>query len=143
MKLLGVVLVTALVLSPLWALAAEQYLCAADMATGFSYDKRTLDWGEGKFTPNEKFLVSQSKALGEAFVVNLLGDGSDQPRFRCKSGFDTDGILRCDGTTGQFRFNRKTERFLSSYINGYWSVVPGQDQSADTPSITIGRCSSF
>ena len=127
------------------AALAQQYLCVAEQAAGFSYDKATKEWKNATFKVSSKWLVSKADGTKYAFQVTEVG--KTRPSFRCESDFDEYGYLSCSGTIGRFNFNRKNGRFLTSYPIGYYNVLPGingiTDEGSDTPSLEIGKCSPF
>lgn len=132
--------------------AAEQYLCTTDKATGFSLNKTTREWDNATFKVDDKYIISKPTASdtrfsNAPFVVRLIGQSFLTAA--CWKGFDSSGLLYCSGVFEEFQFNRNNGRFimasLSGYVNvgidyGYFKVT---DDTSDTPSIKIGKCSPF
>jgi len=125
---------------------AEQYLCIADSAVGFSFNKTTKMWERTNFSINDfKYVISESKLKDLAYQITQMG--YNIPHSFCKDSFNEYGFLNCSGF-GEFKFNKKNGRFISSYLIGYYNVLPEMnnitdENSGDTPSITIGKCSPF
>lgn len=71
--------------------------------------------------------------------------GSSAPKFFCTHDFEG-YVLSCKGF-GDFIFNRHNNRFLSTYMLGYYSDDPDQKDSvlgpegSNTPAMSIGKCS--
>jgi hypothetical protein len=126
---------------------AEDYLCIADMATGFRYNEGSKNWEESSFRlKNSKYLISGLEK-GAAYNVKHLG-GSDVMS-RCKDDFNDIGSLFCKGTF-DIKFNKINGRFVLTYTFGYFNVLPGiqsdsvsirkSDQGSETPFLEIGKC---
>ena len=122
----------------------EGYICAADMATGFSYKGGT--WSAANFEPNRKFIVSRT-GQGEQSAMSVpdakwsvLVLGDKGPTNTCPE-FDTLGSLICLGPFSEFRMSKDSLRFLYSYLSGYWDRPPLGSEAGDTPYIAIGKCS--
>lgn len=132
----------------LTAVAAEGYVCVANHAAGMAFDKNKKGWNATTFKPAGKYLVTKAKPgdtiTNGVWVVKYVG--TDGPAYSCADDFDKEyGTLLCRGI-GEFRFNRKTNRFLSSYMLGYYSddSVKGSTlfaEGSQNPSIEIGTCS--
>ena len=56
--------------------AVEQYLCTADRASGFSFNKVKKEWDHATFKANSKYVVSKPEDGGAAFVVREIGNSS-------------------------------------------------------------------
>ena len=134
-----------------FAQGRDGYFCTTDLATGFAFNKAKKQWVTVSFHETEKFLISRASLaelkLGNVWVVKKVG--SNTPDFVCPADFTDGGYLHCKGFS-EFTFNRKNNRFLSSYMIGYVtdaiegtetaSALLGQEGS-NTPAIQIGRCS--
>lgn len=127
------------------AYAGEQYLCTADRASGFWFNKSSKEWEHTTFKANSKYVISKPDDGSSAFVVREIG--RDFPNAWCKDTFNEAGFLLCEGIGGDFKFNRKNGRFISAHLLGYFNVVPGvneiTDTTSDTPYLEIGKCSPF
>ena len=128
---------------------AEDYLCVADLATGFRYNQNNESWEESSFKlKKSRYLIS----------LREKGSGYDVKRFsgpdvmsRCKDDFDEIGSLSCKGTF-DIKFNKVNGRFILTYSFGYFNVIPESkidsdlirqsDQGSETPFMEIGRCSA-
>ena len=110
---------------------------------GLLLNKSAKIWQRTKFKADPKYTISKPKGSKWSFVVRKVGDFS--PITVCKDGFDEAGLLFCKGTGYDFRFNRKSGRYLTAYLLGYFNVLPGTndiaDATSDTPFIEIGTCS--
>lgn len=124
--------------------AADSYLCVADMAAGFSFEKTARNWKSSTLIPKGKYIVSRSTRKGFTWEVKEVGD--KDASILCKDDFSEKGALVCDGFT-QFRMNRTSGRFLAVYVIGYWTddknAKEGElfREGADTPHMEIGKCS--
>ena len=118
---------------------AKQYLCVADKATGFVYNKRAKSWQQANFAVKDtKYILSFLKKSAYKYKVTEMG--KDFQMATCKDGFSRYGNLICGGGSlgMDFRFNRNSGRYIKTYPGGYHT---GGDAKADTPSIEIGKCS--
>lgn len=125
------------------AFAGESYLCIADLATGFAFDKKQGTWGNTNFKPTGKYLVSKAMNKESNWEIKEVGDS--MAFAFCKDDFSENGSLPCGGFY-EFRMNRNTLRFLRAYLIGYWTDGPKSpdrlpSEGADTPAIHIGKCS--
>lgn len=128
------------------AAVADSYVCVADISAGIRFDKQSRQWEGTKFTANEKLVVS--RATGEfakkyKWMVKTVG--RTWPSYLCEEDFNDAGYLSCVGF-GDFRFNHRNGRYMSTYMVGYVSDGLGKDsvsseEGADTPSLTAGKCS--
>lgn len=128
--------------------AGDQWLCIPDRAIGFVYNEVKQKWTEASFKVEEKrWIISESESAGYAYEVNRFGkDNLDLTSLYCKEDFSEYGYLSCDGA-GELRFNRDNLRYIKTYTLGYFNVLPDvnkiADADSDTPSMEIGKCSSF
>jgi hypothetical protein len=136
------VISSALALLPLVAWG-EGYICAADMAAGFSYNRGT--WQGSSFQATDRFVVSRRTQEDDAntkwrdpnvrWKITELGDST--PLMSCED-FSEKGNLYCYGL-GEFKMDGKSLRFLYAYLYGYWRGPSREGR--DTPYIAIGKCS--
>jgi len=124
---------------------AQSWVCVADQAAGFAFDKSAKEWRAAVMRADEKFLVTRSDRSNFKWAVKSVG--SDVPVSLCGTDFSEEGYLACEGFQ-YFRFNRKNLRFVSVHVHGYFSDnVPGtKSQSAEgevTPKMAIGKCSQL
>lgn len=124
------------------AAADEQsYLCVAEQSTGFSF--KNGSWQSTGFKADDKYVIKPvsaefTKTMPNAkWIVVPLGDVA--PMSVCGE-FNENGWLQSCGGFVQFSFNRKTLKFLSAYMIGYVYTEDGKE-NANTPSLTIGKCS--
>jgi len=127
---------------------AESYLCIADQAAGFSFNKGQKKWSATTFNATEKFIIKRQSAeqkifyKNAAWVVTRFGSSSGLLA-NCEKDFNDVGMLFCEGIVN-FHFNKKNMRFLSTFAIGYVSYIPGDellDEGKNTPSMNIGACS--
>ncbi len=87
-------------------------------------------------------MISKPDHGTETFVVRKIGQSF--PIARCKDDFNKVGFLFCEGWR-EFRINRTNGRFIAAFILGYFNVGVDEitDETSDTPSIEIGKCSPF
>jgi len=128
---------------------ADQYLCVAEAAAGFSYDENIKKWKSTTFRTDNKYIIAPVKREGYAYKISKIGDTN--PFSSCKEGFNKSGFLFCEGV-GDFKFNKNNGRYLFIYSFGYYSVhpelgkiLPGMesDKTSDTPYMEIGKCPPF
>ena len=126
--------------------ATEVFICSADLATGFAYDPSTKQWRIAAFKATEKLVLARASPAerkdGFEWVVKLVG--SERREFVCDSDFTAHGHLSCRGF-GEFKFNRNTLRFFSSYSVGFVVDEPTPRsafvaEGANTPMMQIGQC---
>jgi hypothetical protein len=141
------------------------WLCVADKAIGFRYDKLTKSWADSRFSTNGKYIVrhpipddlKEAQQLGDyaagdvppAYIARDFGSDNDIPLIVviCNGAPDEkSGIMLCDHGLAQFAINTHLLRMQRFYGIGYLH----QDKSAfgpqfadapDSPLIEIGRCS--
>jgi hypothetical protein len=141
--------------------SAEQWLCVADSATGFRFDKQRSVWVQATFATTEKYVVSRAEkgrwpkaADGQEVVWVVTKTGSDFPSHWCTTDFTENGALICKGIGSELLLSRENLRYLLTYTIGYWNEVPKrlanrgrQDlmgpEGSNTPHVEIGRCSKF
>ena len=112
--------------------AQTAYLCIPDGASGISWNASTKKWGHTNFNvKNDKHLL---KETDKGWEWSNFGKTFGQ---KCGE-FSEAGFLECDIIGGQLRFNKKTLRFLKTYV---WGYVEGVDNDNDTPAIVFGECS--
>jgi len=127
---------------------AEDYLCIADMATGFKYNQDDKSWeGSGFRVKDSRYLIS---LLENNAAYNVKRYGQTSVMSRCKDGFSDIGNLFCEGTF-DISFNKNNGRFVLTHTFGYFNVLPDSkgdselirksDRESATPFIEIGNCS--
>ena len=127
-------------------MGADRYLCLPELSTGFRWSETAKRWNQENFaTDITKYLVEQSEVVGQedSFIVKQIG--SDYPAHNsCKRRRTGDGSLTplivCGSIGYAFMMNVETLRYQEIYTIGF---IDGLDRSGDTPSLTIGRCSSL
>lgn len=130
-------------------MAAEGFVCAPEHTTGFSYNKQEKAWKPTIFKSESHLVISRPNEIEKntgVWVVKKIG--SIMPNYFCKEEINDAGYLRCAGG-GEFIFNRKNLRFMSTYAVGYVNDRLGKknpflgDEGDNTPSISIGQCTPF
>lgn len=120
-------------LMPLFAHAQDAYLCVPLKSTGFKYDKGTKRWEQVTFkTSEKKYLLKKVKGQWE---WRLFGEELGE---KCGLMYDS-GWVKCIAPWITIKFNKNNLRYIESYVVGY---LEGDD-AGDTPSITIGSCTSI
>jgi len=130
------------------AQAPSGYLCVADKATGFAFDKGTKQWNQASFRTESKYLISPSTFKGYAWEVKRVGQQFTSAM--CKDNFNSVGNLFCGGLGTEFKFSSGSLRYMSAYLIGYWPEAnpkaksdSEREEGSDTPYIEIGKCSPF
>lgn len=114
------------------AVAQEQYLCVSHAAGGVRYDSAAKNWVSTKFKNDDsKYLVIQKN---NKWIMKIFGKNYEN---ECGSMSEY-GILRCEPFFGEFVFNKKTKRYLKTYIAGF---IDGSDGNDNTPLVEVGYCS--
>ena len=148
----SVLVAAVLVLGPVTGFA-QQYLCVADLSTGFGYNETAERWVRANFNvENNKYIISEKSEQVISYREYRFGVtqvGEEVPDYYCESGFEGPGFLSCESFIGlgTFQFNKDNGRFLRAYWAGYFNVLPKvndiTDATSDTPLIEIGKCSPF
>jgi len=137
--LLGVILIAVLANSS--ALGKDDsYLCVAESAVGFSFNKTAKKWEWANFKAEDKYLVSKSSEASKEWEVKKIGASSGTP---CTGGFDEYGFIRCEGRL-DFRMNNKSLRYIIVHPYGYVVSEYSKglfEEGVITPYIEIGKCS--
>jgi len=112
--------------------AQDAYLCLPKSATGFSYVQNSSSWEITTFN------ISDNKYLLKNKSGKWSWDkfGSNFP----KSCIDLNQKIMCNLLVGEVIFDKKTLRYLRTYIPGYVDGIANND---NTPLIEIGTCSSL
>jgi hypothetical protein len=128
---------------------ADDFLCIADLATGFRYNQNIKSWEESSFKLKKSRYFISLREKGTGYDVKR-SSGPDVMS-RCKDGFDEIGSLSCKGTF-DIKFNKINGRFVLTYPFGYFNVIPDSkidsklirktDQGSETPFMEIGKCSA-
>src|SRR5690242_17526309 len=127
---IGIALSLQLIAAPA---VAENYICVADQAVGFGFNKATKQWEITKFSvADEKYTMTTE---GGERMWKKFGDPLRLP---CT---ENPGTISCNIGPWQYVILDKTTlRYQDVYTFGY---VGGQDSPHNTPYIQIGRCSSM
>ena len=131
----------------------DAWLCIAEHAIGFKYNKARKDWHAAIFDiSNEKYVIRHQRAGDfDAETSDILKQPNDEmwsvetvgspPAATC-GYFNRANRLFCEGILSEFIFNRQTLRF-QYYYKGEFLWPPNEARNPDTPSIAIGRCTGF
>ena len=145
MTKIGIITVLLCCLLTTMVSAGESYLCVADMATGFKYNKTIDKWESVNFNVDDsKYIVSRSKAKNTAWEVKQIGQ--QYPLATCKDDFGENGYLFCE-LVRIFKMNKINLRFICIYPFGYYNESPKGKKDvfykdgADSPHVEIGKCS--
>ena len=107
--------------APTLSAAEERYLCVANKATGFSFNKASKSWVQTCFNvDSQKYILTKSKT-NKKYVLEFTQIGLKVPM--CWSAGFNDNIdfayFECLG--GELKFNKKTGRYLLTQREGYIS----------------------
>ncbi len=140
------------------------WLCVADKAAGFRYNKSTKSWSAAVFTTDSKYVVRipTDKDIKELESINQVSQHSTPPAYIVRVlGQDDDmsivpatcenppsaetGLMVCEGGLMQFAVNVHLLRMQRYYGIGYLhqdgKLFPSFEDHPGTPYIEIGRCS--
>ena len=131
---------------------AGSYLCEAESASGFVYDKEKNIWQATNFpVENKKYLVSRTKAddiFSEAlnYDYKIEEQVSAEPIIHCRAVKMVDsneetGLVLCRGPYGaSFNFDTRNGKYIRSQPTGYVTNTVGS-ASEKLPYLEIGNCS--
>lgn len=131
---------------------AGSYLCEAEHASGFVYDKGKNMWEAASFpVENKQYLVSPARAddiVSKALKYDYRIEErvSAKPIINCKSIKSADsneetGLILCRGSFGaSFNFDTRSGKYIRSQLTGYVIDATGSP-SEKLPYIEIGNCS--
>jgi hypothetical protein len=139
-KILGFIMIGILVNSPAFA-KDDSYVCVAESAVGFDYNKTSKKWERKDFKTESKYVLSKSSDAGKGWEVKKIGQKEGTS---CGSGFDENGFIRCSGIL-DFLMNNKSLRYIVSHLYGYVIKEYPKDSPLEegslTPYLEIGKCS--
>lgn len=131
---------------------ANSYLCEAESATGFVYDKKRDHWQSSQLVAANKYLISPvatddliGRALKFDHEVRMVD--SEKPLIHCKTARFADsneesGMMYCRGTRGaSFTYNKRTGKYIRSDLAGYVEIEMEASEVKPVPFIEIGKCS--
>ena len=133
--ILYLALIVSLIL-PHNASAKQNYICSANLATGFSFSKSAQNWVSSQFLTSNKYTIV--KSTGDfPYIVNRL----PKELFTvCTNDIDENDYLNCGGYNLSFRININTMKYVLFYVGSY---IDSDSENADTPLIEIGICDEF
>ena len=140
------------------------FLCITEKSTGFYYDERLKRWQETNFKTDQ--FVLRLRYVGKKenspdtnytlyhYEVIITPVGTSQKRScypTAEMSHDlsvdaptigiADGLyFECHATSFIYKFNLRSHRFLSAYLEGY---VHGRDDNNDNPMISVGTCTQI
>lgn len=135
----------------------DSYLCKVEMSTGFKLVAGTSKWQSTNFIPDGTYLLrpTDTEVLlsdgTKTAAYEVVAMGAKYPEFTCATGFsywyESEGTpsdwLFCSGA-GEFKFNRMTLRFVSTYTVGWTdSSMYEEQKDGNTPSISLGSCAAM
>jgi hypothetical protein len=140
---------------------SASYFCVVEFAGGLAYNETLRRWDAARFRPEGKFVLrmqllksrtiktfSEKEEVVHDYMVTITKSGansaipctSDSPQSRPAVTVDSYGWLTCSSSLTDYKFNLKTNRFISAYLIGY---ADGRDTNSDTPSISGGTCTKI
>jgi hypothetical protein len=135
------------------------YFCSSEIAAGLKYDPSLKEWRSVTFKEKEKFVLKlrfvraeqEVNYTVETYNLTITREGNDTANDCFAQNYGLAGDPRevqahaqfrtfnCYNLFHSYRFNMKTNRFLSAYIDGY---VDG-DNNENTPSFDAGKCTKI
>ncbi len=123
--------------SSIWA-KNEGYLCVAEIATGFIFNKSKDRWEPASSKVDGKYLLNKSSESKKSWEVKNIGESLPA---KCIDGFDKHGYIECKGRM-DFKMNNKSLRYIINEPYGYvveeYSIY---DEGTLMPYLEIGKCS--
>ena len=131
---------------------ADSYLCKAEHASGFIYDKEKNVWEAADFSiENKKYLVSRTTAddiFSEAlnYDYRIEEQASAEPIIHCRAvklvdSNEETGLVLCRGPYGaSFNFDTRNGKYIRSQPTGYVTDASGST-AEKLPYLEIGNCS--
>ncbi|HFD31884.1 MAG TPA: hypothetical protein ENJ28_04110 [Gammaproteobacteria bacterium] len=126
-------------------MAADSYLCIAEQAAGFSYDKKSKKWKSTIFDTQDKIIL---KKPANEKNYKIFHHGETESASECWAGFNKTGFIYCNKNEigKDFTMNIETLRF--QYINtvGYvvnMNIIKQGREGNFTPFMQIGKCSKI
>ena len=120
--------------------ANDTYLCIADKATGFSFNKRSETYESTDFNIDKsKYILKKNNNTWEWKIF-----GIDVPL--CNGSISANGYFRCDWLE-TIIFNKNNLRYTKAHIFGYVNVGSKtysgfeMKDGQETPYMEIGKCS--
>ena len=131
---------------------AEGWLCVADSAAGFRYNKQTQQWDAQTFKADSRFVIKRQSADSVfkkvAWVFQEVGQKNETGA--CKEDFDDQGYLKCFSFVGELTFRKETLRFIMKSNADYFltdkerddirDVLKTELDARDDMGVEIGRC---
>jgi hypothetical protein len=140
LRILGFILIGVLACSPAFA-EDDSYVCVAESAVGFDYNKTAKKWERSDFKTESKYVVSKSSEAGKGWEVKKIGQSEG---ISCGDGFDENGFIRCSGII-DFLMNNESLRYIVSHLYGYvikeYPKGSQLEEGSLKPYLEIGRCS--
>ena len=118
---------------------AQSFFCVAELSAGFKW--KDSKWISTTFTTeDDRYVIRPIDNGDESESFGVFRMGNEYPIHKCRNSTGSTEKLHlvCGGLGYGFIFNQEHLRFQDYYGIGY---VSGQDGSANTPSLTAGRCS--
>lgn len=122
---------------------SDSFLCVAENAVGFSFNKSTKEWERANFKSEDKYVVSKSSDKRKGWEVKKIGESIGA---ECAEGFNEHGFINCNGFM-DFQMNRISLRYIMVHKYGYVVKEYSDDglfkEGSLTPYLEIGKCSPF
>jgi hypothetical protein len=122
------------------ASAGDSYICVADKATGFKYNKALDKWEIANFSvDDQKYIVRKTLDNDKLYPWEVHKTGDKYPMY-CQYGFDKHGVFHCVRYT-EFIMDKNNLRFIFIQPSGYYNPDRTEHEGDETPFMAIGKCS--
>ena len=120
---------------------SNSYLCVAENAVGFSFNKSKNQWEQTSFKDERKYLLSKSNDKTKGWEIKRIGESIG---IECPGGFDEAGFIECKELM-EFQMNNQSLRYIIVFKYGYvvkeYSDEGVFKEGSLTPYLEIGKCS--
>lgn len=151
MKLLSALILSLGLSVSVWAddEGPDAYLCIEEHVGGVKWLNAADGWeGTKLYDPEgkQKYILrrrSNEERIHYSRPTDrwvFMEHGTARSWASCPGDIEMDGNLRCDGSHGNFWFNKSSLRYQLFYDHGFVDSTPSEDSSGNTPNVEIGTC---